>query len=135
MKHIQDTSKARVDIDQSTVPRKITITGTAENVARAVGMVRDVLSYPNAQVRGEEGKALSPGKEMPLPQAAMAPLSPEQQKQESQAKSKAEAQAKAKAEAEALAQTVKAKQKQIQVRTRAGVHWKLQRRGKSTDRF
>ncbi|GMI15669.1 hypothetical protein TrVE_jg1547 [Triparma verrucosa] len=58
VKHIQDTSSARVDIDQSTSPRKITISGSKESVEKAVGMVRDVLSYPNAQVRGEDGKAV-----------------------------------------------------------------------------
>ncbi|GMH93426.1 hypothetical protein TL16_g12624 [Triparma laevis f. inornata] len=52
VKHIQDTSSARVDIDQSTSPRKITISGSKESVAKAVGMVRDVLSYPNAQSHG-----------------------------------------------------------------------------------
>jgi len=43
-------SGSRVDIDQSVTPRKITISGSEKNVKVAIGMVRDVLSYPHAQL-------------------------------------------------------------------------------------
>ena len=52
IKHIQDSSLAWVDIDQSVTPRKITISGKQEHVDIAVGMVRDILSYPEAQLQG-----------------------------------------------------------------------------------
>lgn len=52
IKNIQDTSGARVDIDQSVTPRKITVSGKEENVSLAVKMVSDVLSYPHAQLQG-----------------------------------------------------------------------------------
>lgn len=52
IKHIQDSSGARVDIDQSVTPRKIKISGKNENVRSAIRMVRDVLSYPLAQLQG-----------------------------------------------------------------------------------
>lgn len=54
IKNIQDSSGARVDIDQTVTPRKITVSGTEENVQVAVKMVRDVLSYPHAQLQGVE---------------------------------------------------------------------------------
>jgi len=50
VKHIQDVSGARVDIDQSVTPREVTISGTQKSVATAQRLVRDVLSYPNAQL-------------------------------------------------------------------------------------
>lgn len=52
IKHIQDSSGARVDIDQTVTPRKVRISGNAENVQTAIRMVRDVLSYPHAQLQG-----------------------------------------------------------------------------------
>ena len=50
IKHIQDESGARVDIDQSVTPRKIKISGKKDSVATAIRMVKDVLSYPHAQL-------------------------------------------------------------------------------------
>jgi hypothetical protein len=51
VKHIQDESGARVDIDQTVTPRIIRISGSSENqVNMATQMVRDVLSYPDAQL-------------------------------------------------------------------------------------
>lgn len=51
VKHIQDESGARVDIDQTVTPRIIRISGSSENqVTMATQMVRDVLSYPDAQL-------------------------------------------------------------------------------------
>jgi len=50
IKHIQDSSGARVDIDQSVTPRKIKISGKKDCVATAIRMVKDVLSYPHAQL-------------------------------------------------------------------------------------
>jgi len=52
IKHIQDSSGARVDIDQTVTPRKVKISGKDENVQTAIRMVRDVLSYPHAQLQG-----------------------------------------------------------------------------------
>ena len=49
VKQIQDTSGARVDIDQTVTPRRIIISGDADQVNRAVNMVRQVLSYPHAK--------------------------------------------------------------------------------------
>jgi hypothetical protein len=63
IKHIQDTSLAWVDIDQNVTPRRITISGMKEHVDVAVGMVRDVLSYPEAQLQGfseEQDKNVKP---------------------------------------------------------------------------
>jgi hypothetical protein len=50
VKHIQDVSGARVDIDQTVTPREVTISGSQKSVASAQRLVRDVLSYPNAQL-------------------------------------------------------------------------------------
>jgi hypothetical protein len=51
VKHIQDESGARVDIDQTVTPRIIRISGCSESqVTMATQMVRDVLSYPDAQL-------------------------------------------------------------------------------------
>ena len=50
IKHIQDSSGARVDIDQSVTPRQIKISGDAQNVDTAAQMVEDVLKYPHAQL-------------------------------------------------------------------------------------
>ena len=50
IKNIQDSSGARVDIDQTVTPRRIKISGTKSNVESAIRMVRDVLSYPHAQL-------------------------------------------------------------------------------------
>jgi KH domain len=52
IKNIQDTTGAKVDIDQSVTPRKITISGSEGNVEKAIRMVQDVLSYPHAQLHG-----------------------------------------------------------------------------------
>ena len=49
VKNIQDTSGARVDIDQKVIPRKIIISGDEEQVNKADRLVREVLSYPHAQ--------------------------------------------------------------------------------------
>jgi hypothetical protein len=50
IKHIQDSSGARVDIDQTVTPRRIRISGSESNVEVAIRLVRDVLSYPHAQL-------------------------------------------------------------------------------------
>jgi len=50
IKHIQDASGARVDIDQTVTPRLIKISGKSSNVQTAFRMVNDVLSYPHAQL-------------------------------------------------------------------------------------
>jgi KH domain len=55
IKNIQDTTGAKVDIDQSSTPRKITISGNEDNVDKAVRMVQDVLSYPHSQLHGVTG--------------------------------------------------------------------------------
>jgi chemotaxis protein histidine kinase CheA len=52
VKNIQDASGARIDIDQTVTPRKITITGSASSVEIAKSMVGDVLSYPQSQLHG-----------------------------------------------------------------------------------
>jgi hypothetical protein len=57
IKHIQDSSGARVDIDQTVIPRRIKISGDDENVQTAIRMVRDVLSYPHAQLQGATATA------------------------------------------------------------------------------
>lgn len=69
IKNIQDSSMARVDIDQSVTPRAITISGKEEHVQVAAKMVRDVLSYPPAQLQGNTPE---PGGEYNVP-----PLQPE----------------------------------------------------------
>ncbi len=51
IKNIQDDSGARVDIDQTVTPRQVRISGSKKNVEKAVTMVRDVLSYPHAQLQ------------------------------------------------------------------------------------
>ena len=50
VKNIQDTSGARVDIDQTVNPRKIIISGEAAQVEKALRLVQEVLSYPHAQL-------------------------------------------------------------------------------------
>jgi hypothetical protein len=57
IKHIQDSSGARVDIDQSVTPRRIRISGKKDSVASAVRMVKDVLSYPHAQLASSAAAA------------------------------------------------------------------------------
>merc|ERR1719162_1821537 len=54
IKHIQDDSGARVDINQTVTPRQVRISGSKKNVDKAVTMVRDVLSYPHAQLQSSE---------------------------------------------------------------------------------
>jgi hypothetical protein len=56
IKNIQDSSGARVDIDQTVNPRRITITGSESSVEIAGRMVRDVLSYPHSQLQGTPPK-------------------------------------------------------------------------------
>ncbi|KAL3924874.1 MAG: hypothetical protein SGILL_000783 [Bacillariaceae sp.] len=51
IKNIQDESGARVDIDQTVTPRQIKVSGGRATVDKAVTMVRDVLSYPHAQLQ------------------------------------------------------------------------------------
>lgn len=51
IKSIQDESGARVDIDQTVTPRQIKVSGAKANVDVAIRMVRDVLSYPHAQLQ------------------------------------------------------------------------------------
>ena len=65
IKNIQDASGARIDIDQTVIPRKITISGSETSVEIAKGMVSDVLSYPQSQLYGlgedeEEGDLSKP---------------------------------------------------------------------------
>lgn len=50
VKNIQDTSGARVDIDQKVSPRRIIISGTESQVKDAIRKVGEVLKYPNAQL-------------------------------------------------------------------------------------
>ena len=52
IKNIQDASGARIDIDQTVTPRKITVSGNKTSVEIARGMVQDVLSYPQSQLHG-----------------------------------------------------------------------------------
>lgn len=60
IKNIQDSTGAKVDIDQSVNPRKISISGNEENVEKAIIMVRDVLSYPQAQLQGYSDEDAQP---------------------------------------------------------------------------
>jgi len=54
VKHIQDATGARVDIDQTVSPRKIVVSSSDETAVKsAVRMVRDVLNYPHA-VEGDQ---------------------------------------------------------------------------------
>lgn len=54
VKHIQDATGARVDIDQTVSPRKIVVSSSDEAAVKsAVRMVRDVLNYPHA-VEGDQ---------------------------------------------------------------------------------
>lgn len=57
VKNIQDTSGARVDIDQKVTPRKIIISGTEMQVKEAIRQVNEVLSYPHAQSNYSTGEA------------------------------------------------------------------------------
>ena len=54
IKHIQDSSGAKVDIDQNVTPRVVTITGRPESVQTAIRLVQDVLSYPQGQLQRKE---------------------------------------------------------------------------------
>ncbi|KAL7547296.1 hypothetical protein ACHAWF_016647 [Thalassiosira exigua] len=51
VKNIQTESGAELDIDQSVDPPKIVISGSAESVGKAERMVREVLRYPQEQLR------------------------------------------------------------------------------------
>ena len=67
IKNIQDSSGARVDIDQNVTPRKITISGSDSAVEIAARMVGDVLSYPHSLLHGAtEGMDLFPAGEPAL---------------------------------------------------------------------
>jgi hypothetical protein len=52
IKNIQDTSGARVDIDQTVTPRVLSISGSEDQVIVAAKMVNDVLNYPQSQLQG-----------------------------------------------------------------------------------
>jgi len=83
IKNIQDSSGARVDIDQTVTPRKITISGREENVKSAVRMVNDVLSYPHAELKGNpDDEAVSPSPIAASPAAAKQHSKKQNQKQE-----------------------------------------------------
>jgi len=60
IKSIQDESGARVDIDQAVTPRQIKVSGSKANVDVAIRMVRDVLSYPHAQLQQPADEQGSP---------------------------------------------------------------------------
>jgi rRNA processing protein Krr1/Pno1 len=56
VKHIQDTSGARVDIDQNVNPPLIILSGAFEEVREAERQVQEILNYPHAQSNyGESG--------------------------------------------------------------------------------
>ena len=88
IKNIQDDSGARVDIDQTVTPRQVRISGSKANVNKAVTMVRDVLSYPHAQLQsssegtGNVGNGILPelGTNMQLPEVQVPISSPTKQK-------------------------------------------------------
>ncbi|KAL7577658.1 hypothetical protein ACA910_015171 [Epithemia clementina (nom. ined.)] len=63
IKNIQDSSGARVDIDQNVSPRKITISGSDAAVEIATRMVGDVLNYPHSMLHGatDDIDLFSPG--------------------------------------------------------------------------
>ena len=73
IKNIQDSSGARVDIDQTVTPRRIKISGTKPNVECAIRMVRDVLSYPHAQLHSSgNAEAAEPPNSAQTPSPALA---------------------------------------------------------------
>ena len=88
IKNIQDDSGARVDIDQTVTPRQVRISGSKANVEKAVTMVRDVLSYPHAQlqsssegmVNDESGVLPELGPDMQLSEAPVPVSTPTKQK-------------------------------------------------------
>eukprot|EP00547_Thalassionema_nitzschioides_P001456 CAMPEP_0194203936 /NCGR_PEP_ID=MMETSP0156-20130528/3578_1 /TAXON_ID=33649 /ORGANISM="Thalassionema nitzschioides, Strain L26-B" /LENGTH=876 /DNA_ID=CAMNT_0038929799 /DNA_START=77 /DNA_END=2703 /DNA_ORIENTATION=+ len=53
IKHIQDASGAKVDIDQTVTPRSIIVTGTQDSVQAAKRLISSVLAYPHAQPKNE----------------------------------------------------------------------------------
>ncbi|GKY91988.1 hypothetical protein MPSEU_000170400 [Mayamaea pseudoterrestris] len=55
IKNIQDSSGAKVDIDQTVIPRKITVSGSVTQVSLAVKMVHEVLDYPQSQLQSFSG--------------------------------------------------------------------------------
>ena len=57
VKHIQDTSGARVDIDQNINPPLIIISGSFEQVREAERQVQEILNYPHAQSNYSESGA------------------------------------------------------------------------------
>ena len=69
VKHIQDTSGARVDIDQTVIPRRIIISGSRFQVEEALRLVKGVLSYPHAQLHYS-----GPGSNMEVENASDASL-------------------------------------------------------------
>jgi hypothetical protein len=69
VKNIQDTSGARVDIDQTVTPRRIIISGKVSQVEKALRLVQEVLSYPHAQLHYS-----TPGSNVELENASNASL-------------------------------------------------------------
>ncbi|KAI2507181.1 Pfam KH 3 [Fragilaria crotonensis] len=67
IKHIQDSSGAKVNIDQSVTPRLVTVTGTAESVETAKRLISDVLSYPHAQLKTDADSFVPDGMHSPPP--------------------------------------------------------------------
>lgn len=63
IKHIQDTSGARVDIDQTASPIKIIVSGERSQVEQAMQLVRDVLSYPQVHLQASVESMMSNDKE------------------------------------------------------------------------
>lgn len=53
IKHIQDASGAKVDIDQTVTPRSIIVTGNPDSVQAAKRLISSVLAYPHAQPKSE----------------------------------------------------------------------------------
>jgi len=85
IKNIQDDSGARVDIDQTVTPRQVRISGSEPNVKKAVTMVQDVLSYPQAQLQSsseDDENAAFPELETDIkfPTTSMAVSTPTKQK-------------------------------------------------------
>jgi hypothetical protein len=83
IKNIQDScGGAKVDIDQTVNPRKITISGPAENVEKAIRMVNDVLSYPHAQLMDTEDEDVNEDIETPeSPELPQMPIQNDSQQQ------------------------------------------------------
>lgn len=81
IKNIQDSSGARVDIDQNVDPPKVTLSGSEAQVEVAHRMVQDVLNYPQAQLIGKLEDEHSPSvptspSAVEIPETTTAPHSP-----------------------------------------------------------